>query len=50
MVLADPDDLFLPANPPMVVAVPARPFTDGKTVFQDPGEVPGGDPQRPLSS
>ena len=47
-MLADPDDLLLPAHAPVVGAVPAWALAHREAVFQDPGEVPRLDALCPL--
>ena len=50
IVFAQPDDLFLAANPTVIDAVSTRPFADSNLVFNDPREIARGDSERPLSS
>ena len=50
IVFAEPDDLFLTANPTVIDAISTGPFTDGDLVFNDPCEIARGDPERPLST
>src|SRR5947209_18590137 len=48
-LLAYPDDLFLTSHPPVGAGVPTGPLADRQAVFDDPREVPGRDPSRPLA-
>jgi len=50
IVFAEPNDLFLTANPTVVDAVATWAFTNSELVFNDPCEVARGDPERPLST
>ncbi|MEY3806059.1 MAG: hypothetical protein RIR69_871 [Actinomycetota bacterium] len=49
-VLAQPDDFFLASDSSVILAVAAGALADGELVFDDPGEIPRGDPQRPFSA
>ena len=49
-VLADPDDLLLPADAPMVLPVAAGPLADRQLVLEDPREVAGRDAERPSTT
>src|SRR6185312_394826 len=46
---AQPDDLLLAADPPVVDAETARPLADREVVLDDPGEVAGRDAGGPLA-
>ena len=50
MVLPNPDDFLLAANPAMIVPIATRTFAHSEAVFNNPCEVPGGNSQSPFSS
>ncbi len=50
VVLSDPDDFFLAAHPPVIVPVAPGSLAHCEAILENPGEVPGGDSQSPLSS
>lgn len=50
VVLPDPDDLFLAADPTVIVAIPTWSLTHRQSILENPSEVPGGDSQSPFST